>query len=48
LGGTVTATTNGSGTATFSNLKISKSGSYTIQFSAPGVTSIISATITVI
>ena len=48
LGGTLTATTNGSGTATFSNLKITKSGTYTIRFTATGLTSVVSATISVI
>ena len=48
LGGTLTATTNNSGTATFSNLKISKSGSYTIRFTAPNLTSVVSVTISVI
>ncbi len=34
LGGTLTAVTNGSGVATFTNLKITGSGSHTLSFSA--------------
>ena len=46
LGGAATATTNASGTATFSNLSINGiTGNRTLSFSAPGVTSVTSATI---
>jgi Big-like domain-containing protein len=48
LGGSLTVTTNGSGVATFTNLKLTKSGSYTLRFSATGLTSVVSATINVI
>jgi Big-like domain-containing protein len=48
LGGTTTVSTNGSGTATFSNLKISKSGSYTLRFTSPGLTQAVSNLINVI
>jgi hypothetical protein len=47
LGGTVTVNTNGSGTATYSNLKISKAGSYTLIFTSGALTPAISITITV-
>jgi len=47
LGGTVTVNTSGSGTASFSNLKISKAGSYTLIFSSGALTPVISITITV-
>lgn len=45
LGGTLTATT-ASGVATFSNLSVTgTAGTYTLQFAAPGVTSVVSGTI---
>jgi hypothetical protein len=47
LGGTTTVTTSGSGVATFSGLKISKTGSYTLRFTSPGLTQAVSITITV-
>ena len=47
LGGTLTVNTNGSGTATFSSLKISKAGSYTLKFTASGLTPVTSSIITV-
>jgi uncharacterized protein YjdB len=46
LGGSTTATTNGSGVATFSNLRITGSGSYTLRFTVSGLTSVTSSTIT--
>jgi adhesin/invasin len=39
VGGTLTAVTNSTGLATFGNLKISKSGIYTLKFTSGGVTS---------
>jgi hypothetical protein len=47
LGGTLTATTNSSGIATFANLSITGGGAYTVGFSATGLTSATSATVTV-
>ena len=47
LGGTTTATTSTSGAASFSNLFISGSGAQTLQFTANGLTSVTSSTITV-
>lgn len=47
LGGTLTVNTSGNGTATFSNLKLSKAGSYTLIFSSAGLTSVVSSTIVV-
>ncbi|MDT8399137.1 MAG: hypothetical protein RQ899_11030, partial [Pseudomonadales bacterium] len=47
LGGTLTATTNGSGVATFTNLSITGTiGDRTLQFSASGLTAATSTTIT--
>lgn len=48
LGGTVTVTTNSSGTATYSNLEINGlPGNRTLSFSGPGLTSVTSNTINV-
>ena len=47
LGGTVTVTTSSNGTATFTNLKISKAGSYTLIFTSGALTPAISNTIVV-
>ena len=47
LGGTTTATTNASGVAQFTNLTLTGSGSYTLVFTSPGLTSATSATISV-
>src|SRR5205823_5069187 len=48
LGGTLTAATNGSGAATFTNLAITgTAGERTLSFSATGLTSATSATITI-
>jgi hypothetical protein len=47
LGGTTTVKTNGTGTATFSNLKLSKPGSYTLKFSASGLSQAVSDLISV-
>jgi hypothetical protein len=47
LGGDRTENTNGSGIARFDNLKITGLGSFTIRFSATGLASVVSATITV-
>src|SRR5206468_1993356 len=48
LGGTLTATTNGSGVASFTNLSISgTTGDRTLSFSATGLTPAVSGTITV-
>src|SRR5213076_2252342 len=48
LGGTVTAATNGSGVASFTNLSISgTAGDRTLSFSATGLTPAVSGTITV-
>ncbi len=48
LGGTVTVTTNSSGTATYSNLEINGlPGDRTLSFSGPGLTSVTSNTINV-
>ncbi len=47
LGGTLTVNTVANGTATFSNLTLTgTSGDYTLQFAAPGVTAVVSTTIT--
>ncbi len=47
LGGTLTSTTNGFGAATFSNLSITgPSGTYTLQFTAPGLTLVTSSGVT--
>ncbi|HSE50607.1 MAG TPA: Ig-like domain-containing protein [Gemmatimonadales bacterium] len=48
LGGSTTATTSAAGTATFANLSVTGSGSVTLDFSAPGLSSAASSTITVI
>ena len=48
LGGTRDLPTDNSGTATYTNLKISKAGSYTLKFSASGLTDAISITILVL
>ena len=47
LGGTTAATTNSNGVATFSGLSITGSGSSTLRFSATGLTSATSATVSV-
>ena len=48
LGGTVTATTNGSGVATFADLKITGTvGNRTLSFSAPSLTSIASGNVAI-
>src|SRR5256885_5625553 len=48
LGGTLTATTTSGGTASFTNLSISgTAGDRTLSFSAPGLTGVVSTTITV-
>src|SRR5262249_22248639 len=47
LGGTLTASTNASGVATFTGLSITGSGAHTLTFSATGLTSATSGTITV-
>jgi hypothetical protein len=47
LGGDRTKSTSGSGAATFGDLKITGLGNHTLVFSAPGLTSVISATISV-
>ena len=47
LGGDRTENTNGSGIARFDKLKITGVGSFTIRFSATGLTSVVSAAITV-
>lgn len=47
LGGTLTATTDATGAATFSNLRITGAGAYTLRFAAVGLASITCATITV-
>ena len=47
LRGDRTRNTNSQGVATFVDLNISGLGTFTIQFSAPGVTSVVSAQITV-
>jgi hypothetical protein len=47
LNGTKTATTNASGVASFTNLSIVGAGSYTLGFSASGLTGATSSTITV-
>src|SRR5205807_654365 len=48
LGGTLTATTNGSGVASFTNLAISgAAGDRTLSFSATGLTAATSGTITI-
>jgi hypothetical protein len=47
LTGSTTATTNGSGIATFSGLGISGSGSYSLTFSGPSLTSVTSSAINV-
>jgi hypothetical protein len=47
LGGDRTENTNGSGIARFDNLKITGVGTFTIRFSATGLTSVVSATIAV-
>ena len=47
LGGTTTASTSGFGAATFTNLSIAgPSGTYTLQFTAPGLTSVTSGGVT--
>ncbi|HET7188412.1 MAG TPA: Ig-like domain-containing protein [Gemmatimonadaceae bacterium] len=47
LGGTKTATTNASGVATFTNLSITGSGSFTLSFTSPGLTAATSTPVTV-
>jgi len=47
LNGTMTATTNASGVATFSGLRIFGLGAFTLSFSAPGLGQVTSSTITV-
>src|SRR5439155_1639743 len=48
LGGTLTATTNGSGVASFTNLAITgAAGDRTLSFSATGLTAATSGTITI-
>ena len=47
LGGDRSENTNGSGIARFDNLKITGVGTFTIRFSATGLTSVVSTTITV-
>jgi Domain of unknown function (DUF1929) len=48
LGGTVTQSTDGSGLATFTDLKITgPAGSYTLQFTAPGTTQAVSTPIAI-
>ena len=47
LGGDRTKSTSGSGSATFGDLKITGLGNHTIVFTAPGLTSVVSATISV-
>jgi hypothetical protein len=47
LGGTLTIVTDAAGLATFTNLKISKSGIYTLKFTSGGVTSPASSSITI-
>ena len=47
LGGTTTASTGGFGAATFTNLSIAgPSGTYTLQFTSPGLTSVTSGGVT--
>jgi uncharacterized protein YjdB len=46
-GGTLTATTNASGAATFSNLTLTGSGAATLRFSATGLTAATSSSVTV-
>ena len=48
LGGDPTENTNGSGIARFDNLKITGVGTFTLRFSAAGLTSVVSSTITVV
>lgn len=48
LGGTLTVSTVSSGAAVFTNFKISKSGIYTIKFTAPGLTPVTSTAILVL
>jgi uncharacterized protein YjdB len=47
LGGTVIVPTNSTGTANFTNLQISGSGTYTLLFSVAGLTSVTSSAISV-
>ncbi len=47
LGGTLTVNTSSTGTATFTNLKLSQAGTYTLSFSSGALTPVISITITV-
>ncbi|HET6798042.1 MAG TPA: galactose oxidase-like domain-containing protein [Gemmatimonadales bacterium] len=48
LGGTTTQTTNGGGTATFTNLSITGGpGSYTLRFTAPGTNQVLSTPVTI-
>ena len=47
LAGTLTAVTNASGVATFTNLEIQGTGDHTIQFAASGYTSVTSGTVSV-
>jgi uncharacterized protein YjdB len=47
LGGTVIVATNASGAANFTNLQITGSGAYTLQFSSTGLPSTTSSTVTV-
>jgi hypothetical protein len=48
LGGHRNRSTNGSGIATYSDLKITGLGDYTIRFTASGLTPVVSATVTVL
>jgi len=48
LGGTTSVTTNAGGSASFSNLKLTKSGNYSLKFNAAGLTQAISNVIAVI
>lgn len=47
IGGTLTANTNGSGVATFTNLEIVGDGAHTLNFAASGYTAVVSGTVTV-
>jgi hypothetical protein len=48
LGGTLTATTNSGGVATFTGLSISGSGTVTLAFTSPGLASVSSNTLTIV
>jgi len=47
LSGTVTAVTNASGVATFATLSLTPAGTYTLIFTSPGLTSVVSASLAV-